>query len=73
MYKKLTDGFLILVILSLLFTKEAKAYLDPGSASYILQIILAGFFSVLLFFKNFWKSIFNKLRGRKKEDDSKKK
>lgn len=59
MIKKLNliNGFLTLLILSSLLAKDAKAYLDPGSNSYLLQILFAGFFSVLLSIKTFWKKI----------------
>ena len=29
-------------------------YLDPGSGSYILQVIIAAVLGGLMFFKNFW-------------------
>jgi len=33
------------------------AYLDPGSGSFILQILLATLLASLLFMKNFWRKI----------------
>jgi hypothetical protein len=33
------------------------AYLDPGSGSFILQIVLATLLASLLFMKNFWRKI----------------
>lgn len=65
---KLLNGFLMILIFSFLVTREAKAYLDPGSSSYLLQILFAGFFSVLLAVKTFWKRIvfvFKQIFGRK--------
>ena len=29
-------------------------YLDPGSGSYLLQVIIAAILGGLMFFKNFW-------------------
>jgi predicted membrane protein len=72
--KKTTDGLLILLILITLFIKETKAYLDPGSASYLLQILLAGLFSVLLAVKTFWKRIVlivERIFGQKSEESKK--
>jgi hypothetical protein len=34
------------------------AYLDPGSGSFILQILLATLLASLLFMKSFWRKIF---------------
>ncbi len=54
---KAIELVLLSLIFSSLFTDNTKAYLDPGSSSYLLQILLAGFFSVLLAIKTFWKRI----------------
>lgn len=51
------NALLILLVLISLTTKEVKAYLDPGSGSYLLQILFASFFSALLIIKTFWKKI----------------
>ena len=65
--KYLTNAFFIIVLSSLFFPQKAYAYLDPGSTSFILQIILAmiagGIFGVRLFWKNiksFFKNVFSK-------------
>jgi len=34
--------------------KNVFLYLDPGSGSYILQVIIAAILGGLMFFKNFW-------------------
>jgi hypothetical protein len=63
---------IVALILSLCFSPEAYAYLDPGSGSYMLQILLgtlvAGFFAI----KQYWHRLkyFFKKRFRKKEDQS---
>jgi hypothetical protein len=39
------------------------AYIDPGSGSYLVQMIIAGVLAGLFYFKNLWlkvKSFFNK-------------
>ena len=65
--KYLTNTLIIIVLSSLFFPRRAYAYLDPGSASFIIQIILAiiagGIFGVRLFWKNiksFFKNVFSK-------------
>ncbi len=43
-------------------------YIDPGSGSYLVQMIIAGVLAALFYFKNLWfkiKSFFTK----KKKDD----
>ena len=46
-------------------------YIDPGSGSYILQMIIAAVLGVSFFFKNFWYNIKAFFTGKKvkKEDD----
>lgn len=42
-------------------------YLDPGSGSYLLQVIIAAVLGGLMFFKNFWikvKAFFFKPKAR---------
>lgn len=58
------------LIFTLTFAHNAHAYLDPGSGSYMLQILLgtivAGFFAI----KHYWHRLkfFLKERFGKKED-----
>jgi len=49
--------FAILVLLS--FSTEAYAYLDPGTGSYILQLIIAGLLGGLFALKMFWSKVKN--------------
>lgn len=42
-----------------LFTPGAYAYIDPGSGSYFLQIILAGLLSLPIIIKMNWQKIRN--------------
>ena len=50
------------------------SYIDPGSGSYILQMIIAAVLGVGFFFKNFWLSIkaffTGKKPGKKEEDNT---
>lgn len=45
------------------------AYLDPGSGSFILQVLLASLLASLLFFKNFWRKLIGFFRGPNPSDD----
>ena len=47
-------------------------YLDPGSGSYLLQVIIAAILGGLMFFKNFWikiKSFFVKPKPQEESKD----
>lgn len=64
--------FLMVLVTTLVFASRAYAYLDPGTGSYILQIllsiILGGLFAFKLFFtkiKLFFKRIFTKKSNKK--------
>lgn len=55
---------LLPVIIVLLASPKAYAYLDPGAGSIVLQIILGGLAGVGLAWKLFW----HRLRGRAHTD-----
>lgn len=40
-------------------------YIDPGSGSYILQMIIAAVLGISFFFKNFWLAIKTFLFGKR--------
>lgn len=47
-------------------------YLDPGSGSYLLQVIIAAILGGLMFFKNFWikvKAFFYKPKATEDMED----
>lgn len=65
--------FVLLLTFSLFGAKEAHAYVDPGTAGYLYQIIFIAFSGLIAFFaifknmiKSFLGSIFNK--SSSKED-----
>ena len=66
---------IVTVILSLIYTfvlaPNAFAYLDPGTGSYILQLLIASMVGVLFSVKIFWTRIKEFVKGifGKKEDD----
>jgi hypothetical protein len=52
-------------ILSILLTAphlSKNAYLDPGSGSFLLQILLAALLGSLFFFRSFWSKVVNYFR-----------
>lgn len=58
-----------LILVFLAIAKPAFAYIDPGSGSMILQVILAGILGSLFAIKVFWQKIvafFKGLTGGKK-------
>ena len=44
-------------------------YIDPGSGSYILQMIIAAVLGVSFFFKNFWLTIKSWFTGKKPKEE----
>ena len=72
-FLKITSFFIAIFIL---VTKDAHAYLDPGSGSYLLQIVIAGLVGGLFTVKTFWfqiKTFVTNLFSRKKNSAPKKK
>ena len=60
------------IVIILAFTGNAYCYLDPGTGSYVLQMLIAGLAGALLAIKIFWLNIrafFSNLfkKGRKKK------
>ena len=65
--------FAIFIAIIYLFAspKQAKAYIDPGAGSYIVQIIIASILGVLFAIKIYWdkiksfiKKLFTKNKGK---------
>lgn len=64
------------VLLLLITTGKAHAYIDPGSGSYVLQLIIAGLLGAGVAVKIYWRRIKAFIsapfsRGRGEEDGSK--
>jgi hypothetical protein len=64
--------YLLLILAVAFFTlspSRASAYLDPGSGSMILQLLIAGFLGALFTIKTWWREIkayFSSIFGKKK-------
>lgn len=48
---------IVAVLACLIFARPAYAYLDPGTGSYILQLLIAGLLGAAFALKLFWKNI----------------
>jgi len=59
MKKNIVSGIFpsCLVINLILIAKNAFAYIDPGTGSYVIQIVLAVLFGSLFMLKTFWKRV----------------
>lgn len=55
-------------VLLLIFTEDAHAYLDPGSLSYVLQVIIAVVVGAIYALKVYWGKI-KALFSRNKEEE----
>jgi len=51
----LTKIMFISVMSCFVFYQDASAYLDPGTGSYVLQMLIAGLLGALFFIKLSWK------------------
>ena len=66
MKKTLASASLVGLLL-LVFERPAAAYLDPGSGSMLLQVLLGGFAAVGVAVKLYWHR-FSALFSRKRQD-----
>ena len=71
--KSITSLTFFLVLIYFVFPNNAYAYLDPGTGSYILQMLIAGFLGILFSLKIYWgkiKLMVTGLLSGAKQDDS---
>ncbi len=80
MKKVLVNFSFFVSVYVIMFPPQAHAYLDPGTGSYILQVVAAVFFGSLFALKVWWRkvanflgSIFGRKEKQKTEKDSNKK
>ncbi len=64
--KKLASASLVGLLL-LVFERPAAAYLDPGTGSMLLQVLLGGFAAVGVALRLYWHR-FSTIFGRKQQD-----
>ena len=66
-------SFLLIVLLFIFWPSTAHAYLDPGSGSLILQVLIGGIAAGLLAVKTYWlkiKAFFCGKRGAPGDENS---
>ncbi|MBW1794364.1 MAG: hypothetical protein JRF30_07405 [Deltaproteobacteria bacterium] len=69
--KNMWKRVVLLCLCFLLLPCSVFAYIDPGTGSYALQVLIAGFVAGLFVIKQFWNRIIGFFKGvsRKKERD----
>ena len=55
--RNFVEAVVAAALLFLILAEQADAYIDPGSGSYILQLILAGLLGAGVAVKIYWKRI----------------
>ena len=69
--KSAKKNHIMIIVIMLVYSlsiQPAYAYLDPGTGSYMLQILIAGVLAFFFFAKSFFykvKTFFQKIIGRK--------
>lgn len=59
--------FIVAFVLSMGLSSPAYAYLDPGTGSMLLQLLLGGFAGALVIGKLYWHRLRDMFRGTKSE------
>jgi hypothetical protein len=62
-------AIVFLAVIFFLPTRTAHAYLDPGSGSLLLQILVAGAVGALLTFRVWWKRLAGLITGKQDSED----
>ena len=63
------NSLCLALLLILVTTVCAHAYIDPGTGSYLLQILIAGILGAAFALKIYWARIKSFLSGRKRRTD----
>ncbi len=69
-FTRLIARLAFLVLLCMIFSKKVYAYLDPGTGSYLFQMLIAGLIGGSFAIKLYWrriKSFFSGSRSTEKE------
>ena len=62
--------FFLVLLYGVSLTKEVLAYLDPGSGSMMLQLLLGGIAGVAVILKLYWNAFAGLFRRKKHRDNS---
>jgi hypothetical protein len=71
MHKHIFNLFIIFSLVFLAFPTHAHAYLDPGSGSYLIQIVIASVAGAGLIIKSQWENIKNFINKKKVKTEKK--
>ena len=61
--RTIVTSTLLCILVFSAFPPRVQAYLDPGTGSYLLQVLLAGLLGALVAVKLFWRNIASFIRG----------
>ena len=64
--RKYINKIFVCLIAWFLLVPSAYAYLDPGSGSFLMQVLIAALLAVPLTVKGLWKNLIARIRRRKK-------
>jgi len=64
--KKFYYRLLVVILICVFFTKNAYAYLDAGTGSYIIQALIGALLGGIITIKHYWKSIRDFFKNRLK-------
>jgi hypothetical protein len=65
---KAISTLLLVALLVAAFERPAHAYLDPGSGSMLMQVLLGGVAGVAVIVKLYWRGLLSFLRIRPRDD-----
>jgi hypothetical protein len=71
-YFKHIQIILVLCLVFLCLTHTTYAYLDPGTGSYVFQLMIAGLLGSMFFLKSIFKKIKSKFKNLRNIDDHEK-
>ncbi len=72
-FKRILTLSVFVLFLKFLFAPSAHAYLDPGSGSFIIQMVVAGLMGFILMVKIYWgriRTFFTNIFSRGENEDS---
>jgi hypothetical protein len=67
--KLLNNGLLFFTLLFIFTPNISWAYLDPGTGSFIIQVVVATVVGAAVTIKMYWKKLINFFTGKKEEDE----
>lgn len=69
MYSMRIFSFLSFLLTLILLPAWAEAYLDPGTGSMVVQVVIATFAGALYMLKIYWRKIFGMFRRKRDDND----